>query len=154
MGKDLTLSKHDFTSPDRIDAEEEDYLYVAKSNIPNAGNGLFTAMDIYPNERISVFKGELLNENEASKRAGQKLDAYFMNTPNGGVMDAMQVECFAKYANDDEANGNKVVRTNAIITMDENEEICLVALKKIKAGSEIFCAYGAKYWQNFRTKLS
>ena len=30
-----------------IDAKEEDYLYIHKSQIENSGNGLFTAIKIY-----------------------------------------------------------------------------------------------------------
>jgi len=35
-----------------IDADEADYLYVSLSQLPNAGNGLFTAIDIYKDEVI------------------------------------------------------------------------------------------------------
>ena len=42
-------------SVDFIDADEEDYLYVQDSEIPNSGKGLFTAIKIYKNEMISLF---------------------------------------------------------------------------------------------------
>jgi len=54
-------------SPEKIDAKETDYLYVKKSQIPNAGNGLYTALPIYENEIISIFKGEILQDKEAEK---------------------------------------------------------------------------------------
>ena len=42
-----------------IDANEEDYLYIQKSQIENSGNGLFTAIEIYKEEIISVFTSSL-----------------------------------------------------------------------------------------------
>ena len=38
-------------------------------------------------------------------------------------------------------------KNNAKITLDENENVCLIAIKKIKSGEEIFCDYGTNYWK-------
>ena len=53
--------------PNTIDAPESDYLYLETSQIINAGKGLYTAIDIYKDEIISLFKGKILTENEAKK---------------------------------------------------------------------------------------
>ena len=59
----------------KIEAPESDYLYIQDSQITNAGKGLFTAIDIYPNEIISIFKGEILTNHEAQKRVSEGNDA-------------------------------------------------------------------------------
>ena len=137
-------------SPEPILAAEADYLYIQASQIANAGNGLFTAIPIFKNEIISIFKGEILTKEEVQLRIDNQQDGYFINMLNGKIMDSRLIDCFAKYAND--ADGNRhpanqfLFKNNAIITLSDKQEICIVATKKIKAGDEIFCSYGKGYW--------
>jgi hypothetical protein len=129
-----------------IDTGEEDYLFVKESGISGAGKGLFTAIDIFKDEIISVFKGEVLSQKQSKIRALKKEDRYFMNLPNGLIFDTSLTECFAKFANDAEGFSITEYKNNAIIRLDDSNKICLVAKRKIKSGEEIFCAYGKKYW--------
>ena len=131
----------------KIEAPESDYLYIQDSQITNAGKGLFTAIDIYPNEIISLFKGEILTDNEAQKRVSEGNDRYFINMLDGSILDSMNVDCFAKYANDAEAFSKLEFKNNSKITLDDDDNVCIVATKKIKSQQEIFCSYGVKYWK-------
>jgi uncharacterized protein len=137
-------------SPEKIEAKEADYLYVQASQIANAGSGLFTALPIYKNEIISVFAGEILDNAQAKIRADKNQDAYFISMLNGNTMDSMHTDCFAKYANDAEGKIDEKqkqgLKNNAIITMADNDKICIVAVKNIKANEEIFVSYGKDYW--------
>ncbi len=130
-----------------IDAPESDYLFIQLSQLPNSGRGLFTAIDIYKDEIISIFKGEVLSHSEAEIRIRNGADTYFMNLLNGTILDCKNTDCFAKFAND--ANGflKSHFKNNAKITLDENQNVCLIAIRKIKSGEEIFCDYGKKYWK-------
>jgi SET domain-containing protein len=130
-----------------IDAEESDYLYVEESQLPNSGNGLFTAIEIFKEEIISVFYGEILTDEESEIRAKSGNDAYFMNLLNGKILDCKNTDCFAKYANDASGFSKSDFKNNAKITLDENNNVCLMAIRKIKSGEEIFCDYGKKYWK-------
>lgn len=143
------MNKFSNEIPDMIDAKESDYLFLKKSRIIGAGNGLFTSIHIFENEVISLFKGEILSNSEAKSRASKNQDGYFINMLNGSIMDSMHIKCFAKYANDIEGNGNIKSKNNSKITLDENDNVCLVATRNIKIGEEIFCGYGKKYWLNF-----
>lgn len=138
---------------DRIDAKEKDYLYLAVSQIPNAGQGLFVSIPIYKDEIICLFKGEKLTAKEAARRAKKREDAYFINCLDGSIMDSMHTPCFAKYANDPAASGpgiaNNSFKSNADISLDDEDNICLIATRHIKIGEEVFCNYGKKYWKNF-----
>ena len=125
----------------KIEAPESDYLYIQDSQIPNAGKGLFTAIDIYPNEIISLFKGEILTDEEAQKRVSEENDRYFINMLDGSILDSMNVDCFAKYANDAEAFSKSTFKNNSKITLDDDDNVCIVATKKIKSQHEIFCCY-------------
>ena len=134
----------------KIEAPESDYLYIQDSQITNAGKGLFTAIDIYPNEIISIFKGEILTDNEAQKRVSEGNDRYFINMLDGSILDSMHVDCFAKYANDAEAFSKLEFKNNSKITLDDDDNVCIVATKKIKSQQEIFCSYGVKYWKKHK----
>ena len=134
----------------KIEAPESDYLYIQDSQITNAGKGLFTAIDIYPNEIISIFKGEILTDNEAQKRISEGNDRYFINMLDGSLLDSMNVDCFAKYANDAEAFSKLEFKNNSKITLDDDDNVCIVATKKIKSQQEIFCSYGVKYWKKHK----
>lgn len=139
--------------PDTIDAKESDYLYIATSQIPFAGNGLFVSISVFKDEVIAKFKGEILTAAEAAHRAKKKEDGYFINCLDGSIMDSMHTNCFAKYANDPTASGAGMkklpFKLNAEISLDDDENICLIAIKNIKAGEEVFCSYGKEYWKNF-----
>lgn len=147
--KPITLLKqYSNCTPCKIDAKEPDYLYVQVSQIPDSGSGLFTAIPIYRDEVISVFKGQILSDKEAAQKAVRGENGYFINLPDGTIMDSMTVNCFAKYANDALGVSKTVHKNNAKISLDENGRVCIVATKKIPAGAEIFCGYGKGYWRN------
>jgi SET domain-containing protein len=130
-----------------IDAQESDYLYIQTSQLPNSGNGLFTAIPIFKEEIISLFKGEILSDVEAELRSKNQANQYFMNLLDGSILDCKNTDCFAKYANDASGFSKSDFKNNAKIALDENNNVCLIALRKIKSGEEIFCDYGKKYWK-------
>ena len=134
----------------KIDAKELAYLYIKESQIPDSGNGLFTAIPIYKDEVISIFKGKILSDIEAKRRAANGDDGCFINMPDGTILDSMEVKCFAKYANDVLGVVETRYRNNSIITLDEDGKVCIVANRKILAAEEIFCGYGHEYWENYR----
>ena len=137
----------------QIDAQENDYLFLKNSQISNSGKGLFTAIDIYKDEIIAYFKGEIYSYNASLIKAKNHTDSYFMNLPNGTILDCSAISGFAKYANDAIGFYKSEFKNNAEIALDENEKVCLIAKRKIKSGEEIFCSYGKKYWTE-RTKLN
>ena len=94
--------KYNNLETDVIDAKESDYLFIKTSQIPFTESGLYTALAIYKNEIIAIFKGESITNIEAAKRAKQNQNHYFVCLPDGGMLDSMHVKCFAKYANDAE----------------------------------------------------
>lgn len=138
---------------DRIDLPEVDYLYAQPSQIPNAGNGLFTSIDIESGEIISKFVGEVISDEEAKKRADLGDDDYFMMLPTGETLDCKRTECFAKFANDAEGIPSGF-KNNAIITMDDYDNVVLAADRDIRAGEEIFVGYGKRYWQRNKYRVN
>jgi hypothetical protein len=130
-----------------IDAKEEGYLYIQKSQIENSGNGLFTVIEIYKEEIISIFKGKIITNTEAESIVKLNEDKYFINLLDGTILDSNTVDCFAKYANDSNGFIKSKYKNNSKITLDESNNVCLVATKNIKSNEEIFCSYGKRYWK-------
>jgi hypothetical protein len=130
-----------------IQALEEDYLFIQISQLPDSGKGLFTAIAIYKDEIVAVFKGEILSDSEAANRVQNNNDQYFMNLLNGKILDCKNTECFAKYANDATGFSKSEYKNNAKISLDDEGNVCLIATRKIKSGEEIFCDYGKQYWK-------
>ncbi|MFA6260961.1 MAG: SET domain-containing protein-lysine N-methyltransferase [Bacteroidia bacterium] len=132
-----------------IDATESDYLYKGISQISDSGEGLFTAIDIFRDEIIARFTGEILTDWQAAKRQSEGKDRYFINMLDGSILDSMHADCFARFAND--ANGLTLsnFKNNSRIVLDENGNVCIQATRKIKANEELFCSYGRKYWNQF-----
>jgi SET domain-containing protein len=139
--------EEDYISINIIEAPESDYLYIEASQIKNAGKGLFTAIDIYKDEIISLFKGEIIDNKEAAIRAQQNKDRYFINLLDGTIMDSMHTDCYAKYANDAEGLSESNFKNNAAITLDDDNNVCIKATKNIEYGEEVFCSYGKPYWK-------
>lgn len=130
-----------------IESPENDYLYTGLSQLQNAGQGLFTAINLYKDEVISIFKGDILTETQIEERIIKGEDKYFINLLDGSIMDSMHIMCFAKFANDAEGFSKSAFKNNTKIALDEDDNVCIVAKANIKAGTELFCAYGVRYWK-------
>jgi hypothetical protein len=135
---------------DNLPLEENDYLYIQESQLPQAGKGLFTAITIYKDEIIAYYGGKVLTKAEVNLRIKNKQDQYFINQLDGTILDSLNSNCFAKYANDAQGLDVSKFKNNAKISLDESEKICLIATTKIKLGEEIFCSYGKKYWSKYK----
>ena len=77
----------------------EKQLVVKKSNIPNAGKGLFTLKFIPKGTKVVEYKGKISSWKEADHQDGLNAYIYFINRNN--VIDASKTKnALARYAND------------------------------------------------------
>ena len=134
-------------SYNKINALESDYLYTDLSQLPHAGKGLYTAITIYKDEMIAIFTGEILNIEESKQRAENGKDLYFINLPDGTILDSMHSKCFAKFANDAAATSSSALKNNTKIAFDDEGRVGIIAMRNIKTGEELFCNYGKRYWR-------
>ncbi|MES2778845.1 MAG: SET domain-containing protein-lysine N-methyltransferase [Bacteroidota bacterium] len=144
--------KQKHVAANQVGIPESDYLYIKESQLPASGRGLYTAVTLYKDEEITVFKGDVISEKQITKRISEGEDKYFISLLNGRILDCMHTECFAKYANDAVGYASATFTNNAKIIINEQNEVCLMAVKKIKAGEEIFCGYGKRYWKKHLIK--
>lgn len=129
-------------------------LKIKKSLLPNAGKGLFTQKDIKKGERVVEYLGEIVSEKELDKRAEKDIFGYAFYINKRRCIDAYYTpEAFARYANDAKGlNRVKGISNNCCYKVYKNRG-WISADKNIKAGSEIFVAYGKEYWQDIKYNI-
>jgi len=125
-------------------------LYVDKSTIPNAGQGLFAKRDFKKGEMICNFRGDLIDNEELAKRdVGGERSHYFIEIRPDLTLDVYNSNCMARYANDAEGNEKIGKSNNSEINLNRKDSgAFIVATRDIKAGEEIFLSYGEQYWKN------
>ena len=138
----------------------QDGLLVGKSQLPNAGNGLYTLKKRKKGEDIAEYKGKVMTKQQLDRKYPGNTQAKYAIKFKGGrsgkknmYIDAAKTNCgVARYAN--EAN---IARANNTELVQKGRKVVLEAKKDIKPkrrrvggkekkATELFTAYGDKYW--------
>ena len=138
-------------------------LYVAQSQIPSAGLGVFTNDSILSGERIDEYKGELCNRDYGG--------AYALLLTKSALIDAASIpRCYMAMINDCSFIPKQYIRKkkrkidvtpvayysatgipldiNCEFQIDEDKKQAFIhAIRDIEPGSELFVSYGADYWR-------
>ena len=120
-------------------------LFVQTSQLPNAGQGLFTKVAIPKGTYIIEYTGKVSSWKDVDHEGGFNSYIYFMNRNH--VINASKTKAaLARYAND--ARGLVKVKglTNNAVYEEEGKKVYIRAMKDIEAGEEIFVRYGKEYW--------
>lgn len=128
----------------------EKSLYIRKSTLPNAGNGLFTKVFIPKGTRIIEYKGKRTIWSKVKDDDGK--NGYIFYITRNNVIDAFPTKQYlARYVND--ARGFTKIKgiVNNCEYIIDGKRCFVEAAKDIPAGSELFVSYGAEYWQTMRT---
>ena len=124
----------------------EKHLYLKKSQLPRAGKGLFTKVDIPKGTVIVEYKGRVTTWDAIKHEDGKNGYLYYVNSKR--VINAKPlVKTFGRYAND--AAGRvrvKGLRNNSEY-IEKKKRCYIKSTRKIKAGEEIFVGYGREYWE-------
>ena len=128
----------------------EKYLSVKKSELPGAGRGLFTKVEIKKGTRIVEYKGEIVTWKEVEKMADDR-NGYVFYFNSKYCIDAWKTKkSVAHFAND--ALG--IVRVPGVKNNSEyvtQKKRCYIeASRDIPKGSEILVGYGGDYWRAIR----
>ena len=130
-------------------------LIVKKSQLPNAGKGLYTTKPIKKGERVIEYKVEIINWKEYTKRVAENKDGYLFFISRKRCIDAFPTpQHKARYAND-AAGLSKIkgLRNNCAYDIVDNKKCFIVARKNIESGEEIFVTYTKEYWDCVRHNI-
>ncbi|MCA6436665.1 MAG: SET domain-containing protein [Bacteroidetes bacterium] len=129
-------------------------LIVKKSQLPNAGKGLYTTKAIKKGEKVIEYKGEIIDWKEYEKRVARDEDGYLFFINKKKCIDAYHTPGHkARYAND--AAGLSVVKglKNNCKYEVFDDKCFIVAEKNINPGEEIFVTYTKVYWDCIRYNI-
>lgn len=129
-------------------------LIVKKSQLPNAGKGLYTTLPIKKGEKVIEYKGEIINWKEYEKRVAENKDGYLFFINNKRCIDAFPTPQYkARYAND-AAGLSRVpgLRNNCVYEIEDNR-CYIVTTRNIAKGEEIFVSYTKEYWDCVRYNI-
>jgi hypothetical protein len=127
----------------------EKHLLIKKSQLPNAGKGLFTKVDISKGTRIVEYKGRIQTWREVKHEDGY--NPYLFRVNGQTVINGLNhKKAYARYINDAAGITRvKGLQNNTWFVIDGRK--CFVeAKRKIYKGEEIFAAYGSEFWKLVR----
>jgi hypothetical protein len=130
----------------------EKQLKVKKSQLPNAGMGLYTSKAIPRGTRIVEYKGRRSKWADVRDEDGKNGYIFYINRNH--VIDALPTrKALARYAND--ARGLTRIKgmvNNADYVVD-GLKAYIESKREIPAGAEIFVDYGKDYWKVIRDNM-
>jgi len=130
-------------------------LFVKTSNLPNAGNGLFTKVFIPKGTYIIEYTGKVSTWKDVDHEDGFNGYIYYLNR-NHVINASKTKKALARYAND--ARGLTTVKglLNNAVYEEEDKKVYIKAVKDIEPGQEILVRYGKEYWdvikENYKDK--
>lgn len=129
-------------------------LKVKKSQLPEAGKGLFTEKPIKKGEKIIEYKGEIIDWKEYEKRVLQNKDGYLFYISKKRCIDAFSTpKHMARFANDAAGLSRvKGLKNNSDYEIVD-DKCFIVARRDIKKGEEIFVNYTKEYWDCVRYNI-
>ncbi len=124
----------------------EKSLVIKKSNLPQAGKGLFTKIEISKGTRILEYKGKKRKWKDVKHLDGY--NGYLMYITRNAVIDALHYKkTLGRYANDARGFGRIRKLRNNCEYVSEGDRCYLEAKRSIKKGEELLVDYGKEFWQ-------
>lgn len=137
----------------------EKSLFIKKSTLPGAGNGLFTLVDIQKGDRIVEYKGRRQPWKEVKHDDGR--NKYLLRLNRTIAIDALAYKkALGRFANDARGLRRGNGQRNNAEYLTYGNHCFIEATRSIKNGEEIFVGYGSEFWvlekmlQARRTKAS
>jgi SET domain-containing protein len=117
---------------------EEDFE-VKKSSIPGIGKGLFTRVDIFKGDTIGYYEGKILTDEQA-ERPRYANSAYLLYVcKDHYILGEGKQSNYTRYVNHSNKPNIEMINSTRWKTSR------FQALKRIKAGEELFLHYGPDY---------
>lgn len=124
----------------------EKILIIKRSNLPQAGRGLFTKTEISKSTRIVEYKGKKRKWKEVKHLDGH--NGYLMYITRNAVIDALSAtKTFGRYANDAQGLNRISGLTNNCEYVSEGNRCYIEAKRTIQKGEELMVGYGKEFWQ-------
>jgi SET domain-containing protein len=125
----------------------EKHLYVKKSMLPTAGQGLFTKIAIPKGTRIAEYKGKLERWVDVRDEEENGTNMYLLKVSARKAINAKNyLTTLARYANDARGISKIAGLRNNCELVSEGDKCYIESLRGIKRFEEILIGYGNEYW--------
>lgn len=129
----------------------DSHLQIRKSNILNAGDGVFTTIDIKKGQVITELKGSWMTYQQFKNIDEVKmLYCYYINRNN--ILDCQNKRKgnFGRFINDANGGSTDMINNTVFINVKDKKtkkyRVYVVATMDITKGSELLVDYGSEYW--------
>jgi len=121
-------------------------LVVKKSQLPNAGKGLFTKVPVKKGDRIIEYKGRHQKWVDVKHEDGH--NGYLLRLNRTMAINGEpSLNAIGRYANDADGHSRiKGLRNNSVYNI-YGDRCFIEAVRPIKKGGEVFVEYGKEYWE-------
>jgi len=124
----------------------EKNLFIKKSQLPNAGKGLYTKKKIAKGVRIAEYKGKLRKWKDVKHLDGH--NGFLMYITRNAVIDGSDtVKALARFANDAQGFERVDGCKNNCEFVSEGNKCFIESIRSIKKGEELLVGYGKEFWQ-------
>ncbi len=131
----------------------EKNVYAKKSQLPNAGLGLFARKNFKEGEKIVEYKGKIQTWKEAVKENWENPYLFWV-TAKRVINPIKSKTAMAHYANDASGPAKvKGLKNNAEYEVEGNR-CFIVATRDIKRFEEVFVNYGDEYWPAIKDQMA
>jgi SET domain-containing protein len=125
----------------------ENQLYVKKSMLPGAGNGLFTKVKILKGTRIAEYRGKLERWVDVKHEEENGTNLYLLRVNRIKAINAKtQLKTLARYANDAKGISKVKGKKNNCEFVADGNKCFIESLTTINRFEEILVGYGKEYW--------
>jgi SET domain-containing protein len=126
------------------------FLCIRKSQLLNAGKGLYTKVFIKKNQFVAEYHGPYIrNDHELVENWNPNIIRLQDNLCINGNL------CKARRANDADGISRKIGCVNNLrfYIASQSDKVFLIALRDIYPGEELYVGYGPDYWINMCADL-
>ena len=126
--------------------DEAELVYVGKSKIKGAGNGLFAKQDIKKGTKLGYYAGKYLNQMQYDKIKEENCSyVWQVNTnPNRYVDSRLCKKAILRYVNG--AITKDQMKNVNVEPYTYNGKLYYRTIKNVKKGTEFLIDYGDYYW--------
>lgn len=117
-----------------------EHFQVMPSTIKNAGNGLFSKVNLHPGDTIGEYTGEILTDEQTNCEPYVDSDYILWVCTDHNILGEGPLANHTRYIN------HSAEPNSRIVTSTRWKKARIEVISQIKAGEEIFIDYGPDYW--------
>jgi len=118
-----------------------DHFHIMPSTIKNAGNGLFSKINLKPGDSIGEYTGKILTDEQTNSEPYVDSEYILWVCTDWNILGEGPLANHTRYINHSDKPNSRIVASTRW------KKARIEVIKNITAGEEIFIDYGPDYWE-------